>query len=538
MPSFFDEPNDECRALSARMFRRTIPKPNTDNEDDEELQNLVPTEGERKKATVLWLHWQYCTWRHLCWANLLLWIAVIVIGLTLVITWSIDQGVFLHVTVQSDIQDDLTIGSSCRYRPFWRTWKCQRCEFGKCHVLKPKRPCPSTRRNGWDFVPPRFFSQLSDDTESQQTRTMSFLGKFVYKDQPLCTVESCWDLSRCLRNATELTVYLHHSDLDLLERAMGSFRVPDLTIRRVDDYRDACLILVDPTTYNSHAELKSTDHWQNGQNTVIYNLAEMRYTDGSSVPGDVPFQLFHVGHAAVATWSLGTAHLRLGYDMTLPLPRKWGRSVPPGSVDIHRPRSYLLSFRGKFQTSRQQWYQHRWLASAYWEDAPDIVTDIECIRVSLLNPGHKTISRPYQLPSSSYDDILWNSTFGFAAGGSGFGSYRFGEILSTGGIPVVTNDFAPPLSPEIDWNDCIIRVSETRIIDLPRRLRQIKESEIRRRQERCWYLHNLVFGDREDSGKWYNNEVTTFTRVLEIWGICIRRATEMRTSLDRLGKET
>jgi hypothetical protein len=127
---------------------------------------------------------------------------------------------------------------------------------------------------------------------------------------------------------------------------------------------------------------------------------------------------------------------------------------------------------------------------------------------------------------------MWESTFGFAPGGSGVGSYRFGEILSTGGIPVVTHDLVLPLAPEMDWSDCVVRVSEARIVDLPRRLRSMPAEEVRNRQRRCWHLFQSVLGDKRlEEGKWTSDERVTFARSMEIWSVRVSHALALRDTL-------
>ena len=157
-----------------------------------------------------------------------------------------------------------------------------------------------------------------------------------------------------------------------------------------------------------------------------------------------------------------------------------------------------------------------------------MIVDVQCKRRKLFGGGEKVVVKPYHLPASSYDDMILNSTFGFSPGGSSVGSYRFGEILSTGGIPVVTHDVVPPLHPDVNWNDCIYRVSEAQIVDLPRLLRLVSAAEVKERQQACWQLFQNVFGDRkeEGGGKWQGDERVTFTKALQVWALRVANALE------------
>jgi hypothetical protein len=195
-----------------------------------------------------------------------------------------------------------------------------------------------------------------------------------------------------------------------------------------------------------------------------------------------------------------------------------------------------LSFRGSIQDSLHPYYQHRWLAAEYWEDSEDVIVDVQCKHRTLLT-GEKIIVKPYRLPASSYDDMIWNSTFGFSPGGSSVQSYRFGETLSTGGIPVVTQDFVPPLHPEVDWSGCIVRVSEARIVDLPHLLREYSESEIKVRQDVCWHLLQNVIGDKQDRNAWRGDGRVTFSKAMQVWAIRVANALARQEQILALQQE-
>jgi Exostosin family len=324
--------------------------------------------------------------------------------------------VFSVTTTYTD--DDLRTGKSCYYKR--QRWHCQDCadssrNVGACRKLQRKRRCAPFKRSDWDR-PARFTSEYNPASTSQmQTRTLSYQGWYKYHGQPLCTVSTCFNLSRCRNDA--LTVYVnttgYHALLDFARDASV------INITRVYNHQDACLVLVTGDLYSSASEMKEALHWQeDGRNHILWNLSQFPFLP--KLTGDGPFSLFHVGHAAIASESLTLAQLRLGYDISLPLRRRWGRTTE--SVDIHRDRKYLLCFRGSIQNSQHPYYQHRWLAAEYWND-PDVIVDVQCKRIKFMG-AKKEVVKPYELPSSSYDDMLWNSTFGFAPGGSGVSSFR------------------------------------------------------------------------------------------------------------------
>lgn len=464
----------------------------------------------------------------------------------------------LHVTVEPDAsvesmqhRDDLTIGKSCReitsWFGFFRRWHCQDCGLERstnnkrtCRKLRRKGQCYRLRRKPWDH-PPRYQSQF-DPTNNQAVglRTLNTVTMTkTYYSQPDCTVASCFDFSKCRSDI--LTVFVNvtgpHRLLDYaVEHAPRNVNAT-IPIQRVERFEDACLVIVTRNMYESPDAMKSARHWNSGRNNFLWDLTHWKYTDRLNLNQDEPFTLFHVGYAAVAAFSLSEAYVRPGYDMALTFQQKWGRDVPQHHVDIHRPRKWLLSFRGRIRDFygdlpgnafvNSPYYTHRWMAAEYWEDAPDIFLDIRCVEDKLLPLRHDV---DYNHASSIYSDLLWNTTFGFAPGGNSVGSFRLSEILSTGGIPVVTQDFVAPLAPEIDWEGCVVRISEARIVDLPRILRQFTVDQIRQRQETCWHLYHVILGDTQSTkDKLYRtDERVTFQKAMEIWATRMSTALEMR----------
>jgi len=98
--------------------------------------------------------------------------------------------------------------------------------------------------------------------------------------------------------------------------------------------------------------------------------------------------------------------------------------------------------------------------------------------------------------------------------------------MSSGTIPVVVGDIVAPFAPELDWLDCWIVVSEARVVDLPRILRQIPQQEVRQRQKRCWQLHEMVWGEQKTEKGWIDDPGVTFTKAMEIWAVRVTNAIE------------
>lgn len=453
-----------------------------------------------------------------------------------------------EVIRSSEIPDDLRVGKSCLYSGgYWHgSWHCQECSLISSNVKNvfeintTKSVCRSLKRRGACHSfgqysrnsPPMTFSRYDPTSSTEiEVRTLRKIQEtnIFYEKQPLCTVQSpyCFDLSKCHEDV--LTMYTNgtREAISLLDYAGNASQ----QLKRVDRYDDACLTITFKDTYSSIEALRGARHWQKGgKNNLLWYLNQFKYRDSFSGDSNIPN--FHVERAAVASETLNRPSLRPYFDQVVPLPRRWGRPSAPEHVDIHRERKWLLTFRGNIVGSNGvPYYQHRWLAAEYWEDAPDILVDVQCKRW-----GRKEAYKKYNLPTTFFADMMWNSTFGFAPGGAGMGSYRFSEMLSTATIPVVVDDFIPPLYPEIDWSGCIVWVSEARIVDLPRMLRSISVDEISRRQKRCWHLHRLVLGERrmDDRNSWKDDPRVTFTLAMDIWAARVSQAMQTERLLDAL----
>jgi len=96
-------------------------------------------------------------------------------------------------------------------------------------------------------------------------------------------------------------------------------------------------------------------------------------------------------------------------------------------------------------------------------------------------------------------------------------SFRFAEAMLGGAIPVVTNDFLPPFHPEIDWSPCVVRVSEARVVDVPRIVREISAKEVRTRRQICTKMVDAVFGSPP-------NRKQHFSIAMRLWSIRVKHA--------------
>lgn len=363
---------------------------------------------------------------------------------------------------------------------------CKKCVGSRCH------PLPIVR-NECGINPRQIAWDPQSQTSSYNKWTLHSDGH-TYTDHPVCTLRTCWNLHRCA-DIGPMTVYVPQASFTALNASILEYAIKHHLIKVVHEEREnACVVLLADGMYNSIQNF--TEALKDGQNRLVWDASQMRFPQEPHVrlSGDDAFPSFHMGKSMVATVALtGATHVRHSYDIPLPLPRKWGH-LPSGDQN-EQNRTFLLTFRGQWKNRGRPYYLHRWIAYAYWENREDVYVDLKCVKYRFGGLWQQIVKDYDESRKLSYDQLLYNSTFGFAPGGSGPGSFRFGEILSAGGIPVVVPDTILPFWPALDWSPCVVQVSESCLVDLPQILRNMTNQDITRRQYACRKLMRLAYGD-------------------------------------------
>lgn len=92
----------------------------------------------------------------------------------------------------------------------------------------------------------------------------------------------------------------------------------------------------------------------------------------------------------------------------------------------------------------------------------------------------------------TYDDILKRSIYSGAPRGDNKYSYRFTEILASGGIPIaMADDWILPFRPElVDWSECIILIPERDYgLKMLKYIAPITLSERCERRKKCYDIY-------------------------------------------------
>lgn len=150
-----------------------------------------------------------------------------------------------------------------------------------------------------------------------------------------------------------------------------------------------------------------------------------------------------------------------------------------GSLRVGR-RPLLLTFRGSI-TGTNHWTTARLLANEWAHDAASgvfiSVADKLSVRAGCGTRAHADWQKEateagapaatLAVLRSNFSSLLSSSAFGFAPGGSGPYSHRFGEVLAAGSIPVVPEDLVMPwdgaVRRPIEWDACVVRVNAAEV---------------------------------------------------------------------------
>ena len=301
-------------------------------------------------------------------------------------------------------KDLLTTGKSCIFQPssffytnkvlswifffsrasFSGKWICRDCGSGQqqnnlessrrwedCRVLHRRGKCPAFEFQGWDLPKPRSastYDPTSNHPHPVRLITSYGVGKVrkVEYEQPQCIglTKPCFDMNRCTDIKTNGTIndqkliqplpvfaYTGQALVDLEEAlndaSLSSSDIKDSTIpittkiRIVDDPREACLLICH---VDDLKKVKTFPSWNLGVNHYVYGVTK-------PIEENIHFDMSSLG-SVVMTGS----QIRTGYDISLPLPALWTSSnLPDPRIldDLHRPRKFLVTFKGSIQDTLQ-----------------------------------------------------------------------------------------------------------------------------------------------------------------------------------------
>ena len=406
---------------------------------------------------------------------------------------------------------DIPNNARCHWSPGGSVC-CASCSAsGVCEQLQRRKLCRPFRRDTRGRRVEYEFGMTPVPT------LRSSYSSEVYHQARCHVGQPCFDLSRCAASGTlALYVYPGGPENAMLAGAAASL-ASDLDgpkIAIVDTPAAACLLVVGPNSFATNiTRLLASDHWEGGRNHLIWDSSRFHNH------GDQPLHPQGFGLAALASGSLTMATHRSGFDIMLPIHPNYKMFDAEQELirNMSRPRPILLSFRGGIITGGlgTPGYQHRYIAAEYLHDPENgVIIEIACPPQPGRFPATDEAKRRYV-------ELLLDSIFGFTFGGAGEYSFRFCEVLYAGGIPVVTSDLVLPFEPEAPWDNCVVRVDESELVTVPRRLRDMRADEIAMRRHECARLRDLLIGGGLRTPPAFQTQLGL---ALRLWGNRIKRA--------------
>jgi len=329
----------------------------------------------------------------------------------------------------------------------------------------------------------------------------SLPSKEFLLDNSRCRMETCFDFDKC----QQFKVYIYPNTENLIvsnsyQNILQSIRDSGYYTENPDE---ACLFVLSIDTLdrdslsqdyirNMQYRVDSLEHWNGGQNHLIFNLYSGTFPNYTEDLG------FDIGKALLAKASIATENYRPSFDISLPLFHKThpDRGGDPGLLrDALFPgnQQYFLAFKGKryvygigSETRNSLYHLHNKKDLALvttckhgknWQDMQD----------------ERCAEDNEEYDKWDYTNLLTNSTFCLVPRGRRLGSFRFLETLQAGCVPVImSNGWQLPFGEVIDWPAATIAMDERLLLQAPEILRTIPQPQIfklRQQTQAIWDMY-------------------------------------------------
>nr|CAH7726377.1 unnamed protein product [Callosobruchus chinensis] len=306
----------------------------------------------------------------------------------------------------------------------------------------------------------------------------------VINNKKNCRMETCFDFSRCKR---DFKVYVYPQE-DSSVPSPSYLKLLNVLLESryyTADPREACIFVLSIDTLdrdrlsndyvrNMQSKLQRLPHWNDGLNHVIFNLYSGTWPNYTENDLD-----FDYGKAILAKASMSESHMRVGFDISIPLfhkthPTKGGEPGAASANNFPLEKTYLLAFKGKryvhgigSDTRNSLYHLH---------NRKDIIMVTTCrhgkswkdMKDDRCDEDNKEYDK------YDYETLLQNSTFCLVPRGRRLGSFRFLEVLQAGCIPVLlSNSWALPFSEVIDWKKSVVWADERLLLQVPHVIRSL-----------------------------------------------------------------
>ncbi|CAM9963910.1 unnamed protein product [Ectocarpus sp. 4 AP-2014] len=273
--------------------------------------------------------------------------------------------------------------------------------------------------------------------------------------------EPCFDHSRCVAS-TRPMIYVYDQECSLADS--NKLRINDHTnldkqhqgsywreaVWRAgmlaNTYEEACLFIHVNTHNHDEPCATRAPLWNGGVNHIMMEFTPWWIKTQRARP--------HISNTYAMDWSFDalSCYYRSGYDLSLPLVP--GKVFPNTAPSPAPDRDYFLTFKGTLYL-RGYGLEERSAVSRVHDPANGVVSVIKCSNMHGDEnlPENQDYCQRSRKRYDLYDyDQLMNTTFALVPAGRSPGSFRLGEIMSAGAIPVfVVRDWIKPFQEQIDW---------------------------------------------------------------------------------------
>jgi hypothetical protein len=318
----------------------------------------------------------------------------------------------------------------------------------------------------------------------------------------------CFDRSRC--EPGRFSAYVYDEDCTLKgsseiyrDAAIGDGSRPDVGWRMAlqdtgslsETPEEACLLIYVIDRRRRGVCVNQARVWNGGVNHLIVSEHDQ---------GRNRFKFLVQSKAMFAESHALSCFHRAGYDISLPLQPKAVypeyRKVPPNA------RKYFLTYKGTTKLDGLGTFRQR--LDPLDDPGSGVVIVSQCHPKKTVSYLPENVdycaSLSQRYSETDYYDLM-NTTFALIPGGRQPATYRLGEALAAGSIPVWWGpSYILPFATEggIDWSTCAFAFPLESLHNILPTLRQVSAEKAYQMQQACLSIYQEAFEWQEGRGPW------------------------------------
>ncbi|CAN0136402.1 unnamed protein product [Pylaiella littoralis] len=254
-------------------------------------------------------------------------------------------------------------------------------------------------------------------------------------------------------------------------------------------YESACMFVHAISSANQGYTLCAVEKplWNDGANHVLIDLSDKGRNKRLPVAKS---------YAMEAASNMHSCFYRSGYDISVPLAPKEKFDSLSGILPWDR--KFVVTTKGSVYLSMHGSEERMSLVPIHDEEN-GVITSMRCFEMhnEHLLPENVEYCQTLKDRFDDYDYAsLMNTTFGLVPAGRSPGTYRLGEVMSAGAIPVfVGRDIVPPFLEQFDWSSFSFMFAPDQVgPSLVKTLRAIPRAELEEMQRKSLEVYREMFG--------------------------------------------